>query len=148
MANIRQALLVEDREAVATELESLLSKLGFKVTTIQEPESVAQILESREYEVALMNMTLPGMNWRRTMLTVKSAARTTTIIAVKESPDEVDADRETCRPISVGWNSGDILKQLFAALDILPERVLILVTNLMVAIAMTRNFVSEIRNLP
>ena len=90
MANIRQALLVEDREAVATELESLLSKLGFKVTTIQEPESVAQILESREYEVALMNMTLPGMNWRRTMLTVKSAARTTTIIAVKESPDEDD----------------------------------------------------------
>ncbi len=90
MANIRQALLVEDCEDVATELEALLTKMGLKVTTTQDPESVTQILASREYEVAIMNMTLPGMNWRRTMLAVKGAARTTTVISVMEAPDEDD----------------------------------------------------------
>lgn len=90
MANTRQALLVEDREDIATELEALLTKIGLKVTTTQDPESVTQILASRDYEVALMNMTLPDMNWRKTMLAIKGAARTTTVISLKSTPDEDD----------------------------------------------------------
>ena len=90
MPNVKQALIVEDNRDMAAELESLLMEMGFKVTTIQEPEKVAPTLEGRDYEVALMNMTLPGMNWRRTISTIKNTARTTTIIAVKQSPNEDD----------------------------------------------------------
>ena len=90
MPSAKQALIVDDNPDMATELESLLKDMGFKVTTIQEPEKVAPTLESREYEIALMNMTLPGMNWRRTIATIKHTARTTTILAVKQAPDEDD----------------------------------------------------------
>ena len=114
MANVRQALLVEDRENVATELEALLTKMGFKVTTIQDPESVTQILASREYEVALMNMTLPDMNWRRTMVTVKASARTTTIIAVKEAPGEDDMRPSKSVRFGRGAMCGSTLRHSFA----------------------------------
>jgi DNA-binding response OmpR family regulator len=90
MAGAKQALIVEDNQDMAAELESLLTEIGFKVTTIQEPEKVAPTLECREYEIALMNMTLPGMNWRKTFTTIKNTARTTTILSIKQTPDEDD----------------------------------------------------------
>lgn len=90
MPKARQALIVENLVDVASELRSLLEQMGFKVTVLDDPQQVADTLAGRDYEVALMNMTLPDMNWRKTIMTIKSTAKTTTVIAIKQSPDEDD----------------------------------------------------------
>ena len=88
MSRTRQALIVEKDQDISGELASLLSGLGFKVTTTEDPTEVPDTLVNREFEVALMNMPLPDMTWKKTLKTVKSAARTTTIIMMSKSADE------------------------------------------------------------
>lgn len=88
MSRTRQALIVEKDQDISGELASLLSGLGFKVTTTEDPTEVTDTLVNREFEVALMNMPLPDMTWKKTLKTVKSAARTTTIIMMSKSTDE------------------------------------------------------------
>lgn len=88
MSRIRQALIVEKDQDISGELASLLSGLGFKVTTTEDPTEVTDTLVNREFEVALMNMPLPDMTWKKTLKTVKSAARTTTIIMMSKSADD------------------------------------------------------------
>ena len=89
MSRTRQALIVERDKDISSELMSLLSGLGFKVTITEDPTEVTDTLVNREFEVALMNMPLPDMTWKKTLKTVKSAARTTTIIMMSsESTDD------------------------------------------------------------
>lgn len=88
MSRTRQALIVEEDKDISGELMSLLSGLGFKVTITEDPTEVPDTLMNREFEVALMNMPLPDMTWKKTLKTVKNAARTTTIIMMSKSSDE------------------------------------------------------------
>ena len=88
MSQTRQALIVEQDQDILAELTSLLSGLGFKVTTTEDPTEVPDTLVNREFEVAFMNMPLPDMTWKKTLKTVKTAARTTTVIMMRQSADE------------------------------------------------------------
>ena len=90
MSITKQALIVDDNQEIAVELEMLLSGIGFKVTTIDDPALVEQTLGGRQYELALMNMSLPDMTWKRTLTTIKSTARTTTIIMIRRDVNEDD----------------------------------------------------------
>lgn len=86
----RQALIVENDKDVADELKSLLSDMGYKVTTMDNPAEVTDTLGTHQYEVALLNMRLPDMNWRGTFNTIKNASRSTTVIMMSQDPDEED----------------------------------------------------------
>lgn len=86
----RQALIVEDNKEIAEELKSILSDMGYKVTTLDNPAEVTDTLGTHQYEVALLNMQLPDMNWRTTFNTIKSASRSTTVIMMSKDPDEED----------------------------------------------------------
>ena len=86
----RQALIVEDDKEVAGELKTILSDMGYKVTTLDNPAEVTDTLGTHQYEVALLNMQLPDMNWRGTFNTIKSASRSTTVIMMSHDPDEED----------------------------------------------------------
>ena len=90
MVQTKQALIVDEDRDTAGELKVLLDSLGFKVTMLEDPNQVAETLGANQYEVALMNMTLPDMTWRRTLRTVKSAAHNTTVIMMTRSVDEDD----------------------------------------------------------
>jgi two-component system sensor histidine kinase RpfC len=90
MPKVRQVLLVENCEKVVHELTGILGEMGFKVTVLDDPEGVSDALAGRDYEIALMNMTLPGMNWRRTLAAIKNAAKTTTVLSLREAPNEDD----------------------------------------------------------
>ncbi len=90
MPRKRQALIGEDDAELTSELESLLGRLGFQVTRIQEPDRVEEAIGSRVYEVALLNATLPDLSWRRTLRAVKNASRTTTVIMITRDADEED----------------------------------------------------------
>ncbi|MCI0437589.1 MAG: response regulator [Chloroflexi bacterium] len=90
MSLTRQALIVEDNRDVAGELEALLNGMGFKVTTIQDPTQATETLGEHQYELAFMNMTLPEMTWKRTLTTIKSAARTTTVMMMRREASEDD----------------------------------------------------------
>ena len=89
MPRKRQALIVENDADVTSELESLLYRLGFEVTRIQEPDRVEETIGNHVYEVALLNATLPDLSWRRTLRAVKNASRTTTVIMItRHAADE------------------------------------------------------------
>ena len=88
MSMTRQALIVEEDSNLAGELESLLSGIGFTVTTIQDPTQASDTLGEHQYEFAFMNMVLPEMTWKRTLTTIKSAARTTTVMMVRCNASE------------------------------------------------------------
>ena len=88
MPQAKQALIVDDDQALAVELKSLLNSLGFKVTMVQDPAQATQVLGARQYQLALMNMTLPEMTWRRTLRTVKNASLTTTVMMITRTADE------------------------------------------------------------
>ena len=90
MSRKRQALIVEDDPEVTLELESLLDNLGFEVTKVREPDAIADTLGNHVFEVALINATLPDMNWRRTLRAVKAASRTTTVLMVTRNAEQED----------------------------------------------------------
>ncbi len=90
MPRKRQALIVEDDANLTSELESLLNRLGFEVTRIQEPDRVEETIGNHVYEVALLNATLPDLSWRRTLRAVKNASRTTTVIMITRHAGEED----------------------------------------------------------
>ena len=90
MPRKRQALIVEEDADVTSELESLLDRLGFQVTRIQEPERVEETIGNHLYDVALLNATLPDLSWRRTLRAVKNASRTTTVIMITRHAAEED----------------------------------------------------------
>ncbi len=72
------------------ELESLLDNLGYEVTKVRAPDSVADTLGNHVYDVAVLNTTLPDMSWRRTLREVKTASRTTTVLMVTRNAAEED----------------------------------------------------------
>lgn len=82
MPRKRQALILEDDADLTSELESLLERLGFEVTRIQEPDRLEETIGNHLYDVALLNATLPDLSWRRTLRAVKNASRTTTVIMI------------------------------------------------------------------
>ena len=84
----RQALVVEDDDDIAKELKSLLSDMGYKVTTLDNPAEVTDTLGTHQYELALLNMQLPEMSWRGTFNAIKSASRSTTVIMMSKDVDE------------------------------------------------------------
>ena len=90
MPRKRQALILEDDAVLTSELESLLERLGFDVTRIQEPDCVEETIGNHVYEVALLNATLPDLSWRRTLRVVKNASRTTTVIMITRHAGEED----------------------------------------------------------
>jgi DNA-binding response OmpR family regulator len=90
MPRKRQALIVEDDAELTSELESLLGRLGFEVTRIQEPDRVEETIGNHVYEVALLNATLPDLSWRRTLRAVKNASPTTTVIMITRHAGEED----------------------------------------------------------
>ena len=90
MPRKRQALIVEDDADLTSEFESLLARLGFEVTRIQEPDRVEETIGNHVYEVALLNATLPDLSWRRTLRAVKNASLTTTVIMITRHAGEED----------------------------------------------------------
>lgn len=90
MAQTKQALIVDENHEIAEELQAILDGMGYKVTTIEDVNLVAETLGTSQYEVALMNMTLPDMTWRKTLRAVKSVAQDTTVIMMTRSVDEDD----------------------------------------------------------
>ncbi len=90
MVQTKQALIVDENHEVAEELQVILDGLGFKVTTLEDANTVAETLGTSQYEVALVNMTLPDMTWRKTLRAVKSVAQDTTVIMMTCSVDEDD----------------------------------------------------------
>lgn len=87
---VRQALLVEENPEIAAELNAILTDMGYKVTTLDNPEEVTSTLGNHQYEVALLNMQLPDMSWRGTFNAIKSASRSTTVIMMSQNADEED----------------------------------------------------------
>ena len=85
---VRQALIVEDNSEIAEELKTILSDMGYKVTTLDNPAEVTDTLGTHQYEVALLNMQLPDMSWRGTFNAIKSASRSTTVIMMSKEVDE------------------------------------------------------------
>lgn len=90
MPRKRQALILEDDADLTSELESLLERLGFEVTRIQEPDRVEETIGNHLYDVALLNASLPDLSWRRTLRAVKNASRTTTVIMITRHAGEED----------------------------------------------------------
>ncbi|MCH7786979.1 MAG: response regulator [Chloroflexi bacterium] len=90
MAQTKQALIVDEDHDTAGELKELLDGMGFEVTTLEDPSQATETLEANQYEVALMNMTLPDMTWRKTFRIVKSVAHGTTVIMMARSANEDD----------------------------------------------------------
>lgn len=90
MARTKQALVVEKDDDLAAELAALLRQLGFAVTTLDDAAAVQETLGVHRYEVALINLTLPDLSWRKTYLTVKNASKTTRVIMITRTASEVD----------------------------------------------------------
>ena len=90
MVQTKQAIIVDVDHDTAGELKELLDSMGFEVTTLEDPNQATEIMGANQYEVALMNMTLPDMTWRKTFRVVKSAAHDTTVIMMARSVDEND----------------------------------------------------------
>lgn len=86
----RKALIVEQDSEVASELTSILSDMGYKVTTIDDPDEVTNTLGTHQFEVALLNMRLPDLSWRGTFNAIKSASRSTTVIMMSQETAEED----------------------------------------------------------
>ena len=86
----RKALIVEKNAEIASELTSILSDMGYKVTTIDDPTEVTNTLGTHQYEVALLNMRLPELSWRGTFNAIKSASRSTTVIMMSQETGEED----------------------------------------------------------
>ena len=87
---MKQALIVEDDQDVARELSSLLNNMGFKVTTLDDATLAAEKLSTHQFEIALMNKTLPEESWQATLTAVKSASRSTTVIMMSRTANEED----------------------------------------------------------
>ena len=87
---MKQALIVEDDQDVAGELKALLNDMGFKVTTLDDATLAAEKLSTHQFEVALVNKTLPEESWQATLTAVKSASRSTTVIMMSRSANEED----------------------------------------------------------
>lgn len=87
---MKQALIVEDDQDVASELKALLSDMGFKVTTLNDATLAAEKLSTHEYELAFLNKTLPDESWQNTLTAVKNASRSTTVIMMSRTAGEED----------------------------------------------------------
>ncbi len=58
----KEILIVDDEEVVQDVLQSLLEKNGYRTTGVYSAEEALKILEDKEWDLALLDLMLPGMS--------------------------------------------------------------------------------------
>ncbi len=67
-----RVLIVDDEESQREMLSGYLTKKGLRVTTADSGEQAAEILEGNAFEIALLDLKLPGMDGIELLKTVRS----------------------------------------------------------------------------
>lgn len=63
-AEMRQArvLLVDDEVAFTANMSRLLTRRGYEVTCVNDGESAVEAIEADDYDVAVLDLRMPGMD--------------------------------------------------------------------------------------
>ncbi len=88
--SLKTALMVSQDPDTASEIQSLLHDLGYKVTKLQDPSSIEDQLAKARYQLVILNQVLQGMSWHQTLRTVKRMALNSAVIVMASSAAEVD----------------------------------------------------------
>jgi len=78
--NVKKILIVEDEKSLRELLKHRLSQKGNVVECFGSAEEVLQAISSKEYDVALVDLKLPGMNGLDLLQELKSKSNVETII--------------------------------------------------------------------
>jgi DNA-binding NtrC family response regulator len=64
-------LLVDDEVAFTSNMSKLLSRRGYDVTAVNDGASAIKTIESEEYDVAILDLRMPGMDGMATLKVMK-----------------------------------------------------------------------------
>ncbi len=88
----KSALLVEDNEINRLVAVSILSKIGFAVTTVDSGEEAARISKQERFDIIFMDLQMPGMDGFEASKKIREFDKKTPIIAL--SAAVMQRDRE------------------------------------------------------
>ncbi len=66
-----KVLLVDDEVTLTRHLSLLLSKRGYAVTCVNDGESAVAAIEDSEFDVAVLDLKMPGINGMETLKIIK-----------------------------------------------------------------------------
>jgi two-component system, OmpR family, response regulator len=64
-------LLVDDEVTFTSNMSRILSRRGYDVTAVNDGESAIKTIESEEYDVAVLDLRMPGMDGMATLKLMK-----------------------------------------------------------------------------
>jgi two-component system, OmpR family, response regulator len=64
-------LLVDDEVTFTSNMSRILSRRGYDVTAVNDGESAIKTIESEEYDVAILDLKMPGMDGMATLKLMK-----------------------------------------------------------------------------
>ena len=90
-ASRHRLLVIDDDEKLLTVYEGLLTRRGFAVTTCPDSTQVMPILKSSAFEVALLDIRMPGLDGSDLLPLMKKACPELPVILVSAYCDEANA---------------------------------------------------------
>ena len=68
----RRILVVDDQESMRTLLQDMLEVIGYEVTLAEGGEQALEFLESKEFNLVLSDLNMPGMDGSALLRTIKA----------------------------------------------------------------------------
>lgn len=84
----KQALIIGADPDIGNELRSVLERLDFQVTIVDDPSQVSESMNNGGYEVACISVALADGGWRRTLRALRESDACGPVILMLRSPDE------------------------------------------------------------
>jgi two-component system response regulator HydG len=82
MANMMQVLVVDDEETICLSLAAWLTKEGFHVETATSGKDALQLLETRLFDLYLLDIKMPGMDGLELLAEIKALQPNAAIIMI------------------------------------------------------------------
>ena len=81
-------LLADDEEIVHETIADYLTHLGYRVDGVQDGRGALQALEKEEYDIALVDVRMPGLNGLEVLEQVRELAPDLSVVIITGIPDE------------------------------------------------------------
>lgn len=85
-----QALVVDDAEVLQRVLGIILGQLGWRVTSVSTGEEALDLLNTRAFDLVLLDRLLPGLSGEDTLVALRHAPNGVAVPVVLMSGDALD----------------------------------------------------------
>jgi CheY-like chemotaxis protein len=90
MPDNNTALLIMDKGVFNQEITALLDGLGYQVTDNVAVSEVLEHLLTNRYDLLVLGMTLPDLDWHRTVTRLRQTSNASRVMMITQTADKAD----------------------------------------------------------